>query len=212
MNLFGILDPFFNALSDAKIIRQTISWVMKIQAVIIALVGLYGCYSIIRIGIRARSSVIDVEGNIVTHTPIGFLVGCALLALFVLAWGYLTAGIFDKRARTVNELEDSHFTALSILSTILRVIGELAFVTYSLFGVGGCLFIWITSDNPFSQMGFLGEELPFAGRGGPGFLGGVELAIFFLMIAFSLIVFFYALAEYIAVQAEIALNARGLRK
>jgi hypothetical protein len=109
-------------------------------------------------------------------------------------------------------MEDSHYTALSILSSILRVNGELAFVTYSLFGVGGCLFIWIASDNPFSQMGFLGEVLPFAGRGGPGFLGGVELAIFFLMIAFSSIVLFYALAEQIAVQVEIALNTRGLRK
>jgi hypothetical protein len=38
------------------------------------------------------------------------------------------------------------------------------------------------------------------------------MAIFFLLIAFALIVFFYALAEYIAVQAEIALNTRGLRK
>ena len=61
-------------------------------------------------------------------------------------------------------------------------------------------------------MGFLGEALPFTGRGGPGFLGGLELAIFFLMIAFSLIIFFYALAEYIAVQVEIASNTRGLRK
>jgi hypothetical protein len=38
------------------------------------------------------------------------------------------------------------------------------------------------------------------------------MAIFFLLIAFALIVFFDALAEYIAVQTEIALNTRGLRK
>jgi hypothetical protein len=212
MNLFGILEPFFHALSDAKIIRNTISWVMKIQAIIIALVALYSCYSIIRVGIRARSSVIDMEGNLVTHIPIGFLIGCAILVLFILVWGYLAAGILAKRACTVMEMEDSHYTALSILSLILRVNGELAFISYSLFGVGGCLFIWITSDNPFSQMGFLGEALPFAGRGGPGFLGGIELAIFFLMIAISCIVLFYALAEQIAVQVEIASNTRGLRK
>ncbi len=212
MNLFGILDPFFHALSDGKIIRQTISWVMRIQAIIIALVGLYSCYSIIRLGIKARSSIIDIEGNIVTHTAIAFLIGCVLLALFVLAWGYLTAGVLVNRARSVMEMEDSHFTALSILSMIFRVTGELAFVTYSLFGVGGCLFIWITSNNPFAQMGFLGEILPFAERGGPGFLGGVGLCIIFLLVAFTYIVIFYALAEYIAVQVEIALNTRGSRK
>jgi len=211
MNLFGILDPFFHALSDAKIIRQTISWVMRIQAVIIALVGLYGCYSIIRLGFRARVTIINLEGEQVTRS-ISILIGCILLALFVLVWGYLTAGILAKRACTVQEMGDSHFTALSILSLILRANGELAFVTYSLFGVGGCVFIWITSENPFAEMGFLGEVLPFTGRGGPGFLGGIEMCIFFLLIAFSLIVFFYALAEYIAAQAEIAVNTRGLRK
>ena len=55
-------------------------------------------------------------------------------------------------------------------------------------------------------------ELPFAGGGGSGFLGGLETAVFFLLIAFSLLVFFYALAEYIAVQVEIESNTRGLRK
>jgi hypothetical protein len=212
MNLFGIFDPFFNTLSNAKIIRNTISWVMKIQAIIIALVGLYGCYSIIRLGISARRSVFDMEGNYTTHIPIGILIGCVLLALFVLAWGCLTAIVLAYRSRTVMEWGDDHFVALSIISLIFRVYGELAFVTYSLFGIGGCLFVWITSDNPFSRMGFIGEVLPFAGRGGTDFFGGIELAIFFLMIAFSLIVFFYALAEYIAVQVEIATNTRGLRK
>jgi len=212
MNLFGIFDPVFHALNNAKIIRNIISWVMKIQAIIIALVGFYGCYSIIRLAINERRAVLDLEGNFITHIPIGIVIGGVLLALFVLAWGCLTAIILAYRSQTVMESGDDRFVALSIISLIFRVYGELAFVTYSLFGIGGCLFIWITSENPFSQMGFLGEILPFAGHGGPGFLGGVELAIFFLMIAFSLIVFFYALAEYIAVQVEIAANTRGFRK
>jgi hypothetical protein len=211
MNLFGILDPFFHGLNDGKIIRQTVAWVLRIQAIIMALIGLYGFISIIRLGITSRSSVIDVEGNLVTHAPIGILIGCILLALFVLAWGYLTAGILTYRARSVQELGDSHYTALSILSILFRLNGELAFVTYSLIGIGGCLFTWIAEASPFSRMGMLGE-VPFASGGGTGFLGGLEMAIFFLLIAFALIVFFYALAEYIVVQAEIALNTRGLRK
>jgi hypothetical protein len=210
MKIFGILDPFFNALSDGKIIRQTVEWVLRVLAVIMALIGLYGCISIIRLGINARSSVLDVEGNLVTHTPIGILIGCILLALFVLAWGYLTAGILAFRARSVKELGDSHFTVLSILSLLFRLNGELAFITYSMLGVGGCLFVWITGDT-YPRMGILGA-LPFTGGGDTGFLGGLEMAVFFLLIAFSLIIFFYALAEYIAVQVEIALNTRGLRK
>ncbi|MGO9317252.1 MAG: hypothetical protein ACLPXT_16250 [Terracidiphilus sp.] len=209
MKIFGILDPFFHALNDKQIIRLTVEWVLRALAVIMALIGLYGCISIIRLGINARSSIIDAEGILVTHTSIGILIGCILLALFVLTWGYLTAGVFAVRACSVKELEDSHFTALSILALLLRINGELAFVTYTLFGVGGCLFVWITGDT-YPRMGMLGE-LPFAGGGGTGFLGGLEMLIFFLLVAFSLLVFFYALAEYIAVQVEIALNTRGLR-
>jgi len=212
MNLFGIFDPVFHALNNAKIIRNIISWVMKIQASIIALVGFYGCYSIIRLGITARRSVLDLEGNYVTHVPVDIVIGGVLLALFVLAWGCLTAIILAYRSQTVMESGDNRFIALSIISLIFRVCGELAFVTYSLFGIGGCLFSWITSENPYVQISFLGDILPFPVRGGPGFMGGLEFAIFSLMFAFSFIVFFYALAEYIAVQVEIAANTRGLRK
>ncbi len=42
MKLFSILEPFFHALSDGKIIRLTIAWVLRILAVLIALVGLAG--------------------------------------------------------------------------------------------------------------------------------------------------------------------------
>jgi hypothetical protein len=43
-----------------------------------------------------------------------------LFALFALAWGYVTAGILAFRARSITELEDSHFTVLSILSLQFR--------------------------------------------------------------------------------------------
>jgi hypothetical protein len=210
MKIFEILDPFFHALNDKKIIRQTVEWVLRVLAVIMALLGLYGCVSIIRLGINARTSIIDVEGNLESHTSIGILIGCILLALFVLTWGYLTAGVFAVRARSVKELEDSHFTVLSVISLLLRINGELAFITYTLLGVGGCLFVWITG-NTSPRMGMLGE-LPFAGGGSTGFVGGLETAIFFQLVAFSLLVFFYALAEFIAVQVAIESNTRGLRK
>jgi hypothetical protein len=216
MKIFGILDPFFHALSDGKIIRLTVAWVLRILAVIMALIGLFGFIAIIALSFRANNSAADVAGDLATNTAgaisATIIIGSILLALFVLAWGYLTAGILAFRARSVKELGDSHFTVLPVLSLLLRLNGELAFVTYSLLGVGGCLFIWITNASPFPQLGVLGDTLPFAGHGGAGFLGGLEMAFFFLLIAFSLIIFFYALAEYIAVQVEIAMNTRGSRK
>jgi hypothetical protein len=205
MKIFEILNPFFHALSDGKLIRLTVAWVLRILAIIMALIGLFGFIAIIGIGYRAS------EAGLGTRSA-GILIGGVLLAIFALAWGYLTAGVLTFRAQTVVELGDSHFTVLSILSLLFRLNGELMFVTYSLLGVGGCLFVWFTDASPFSQLGMLGEEIPFAGRASVGFLGGIELALLFLLIAFFSIVVFYALAELSVVLVEIALNTRGLRK
>jgi hypothetical protein len=48
--------------------------------------------------------------------------------------GYLWAGICLFRARSVLELGDSQFTALSIVSILFRLNGELFFVSYALVG------------------------------------------------------------------------------
>jgi hypothetical protein len=203
MAVFAILDPFFHALSDGKIIRLTVAWVLRVLAVIVALTGVFWFIAFIAFGFKASDSGMGTRSA-------GVLIGCVLFALFGLAWGYLSAGVFIFRARSVMELGDSHFTVLSILSMLFRLNGELIFVTYSVVGVGGCLFVWFTDFSPFSQLGMLGERLPFAGSGSSGFLGGIELAVLFLLLAFAGIVFFYALAELSVVLVEIALNTRGL--
>jgi hypothetical protein len=205
MKVFDILNPFFHALSDGKIIRLTVAWVLRILAVIMALIGLFAFIAIIGLGFRAS------ENGMGTRSA-GLLIGCVLLALFALAWGYLSAGILAFRARSVGDLGDSHFTVLSILSLLFRLNGELMFVTYSLLGVGGCLFVWFTDASPFSELGMLGDEIPFAAHAGTGFLGGIEMAVLFLLIAFISIVFCYALAELSVVLVEIALNTRGLQR
>lgn len=203
MQIFKILEPFFHALSDGKLIRLTVAWVLRILAVLMALIGLLWSIAFIVFGFKASD-------NGLGERTAGILIGCVIFALVGLAWGYLTAGIFAFRARSISDLGDSHFTVLSILSQLFRLNGELIFVTYSLLGAGGCLFVWLTDFSPFSQLGMLGDELPFVGHAGTGFLGGIELAIFFLLVAFAGIVFFYALAELSVVLVEIALNTRGL--
>lgn len=202
--MFAVLDPFFHALSDGKLIRHTVAWVLRVVAVLMALVGLLAFVVLIGIGFKASDSGLGTRSA-------GILIGCILFALFGLAWGYLAAGVLFFRARSVAGLGDSHFTVLSILSLLFRLNGEMAFVTYSLLGVGGCLFVWFTNFSPFSELGMLGEHLPFADHVESGFVGGIEFAIFMLLIAFAGIVLSYALAELTVVLVEIALNTRGLR-
>jgi hypothetical protein len=119
--------------------------------------------------------------------------------------------VFFFRARSIAELGDSHFTVLSILSLLFRLNGEMALVTYSLLGVGGCLFAWFTESSLLEHLGALSGSLPFAGNSSGGFLGGLTFAGFMLLIGFASIVLFYALAELTVVLVEIALNTRSLR-
>ncbi len=204
MKVFAFLEPFFHALSDGKLIRLTVAWVLRILAVLMALIGLLWFVGFVVFGFK---SVDNGMGG----RSAGILIGCLLFALFGLAWGYLAAGIYVFRARSITELGDTHFTVLSILSLLFRLQGELIFVTYSILGVGGCLFMWFTEFSPFSALNEFGEVLPFAGHASAGFLGGIEFAILFLLLAFAGILVFYALAELSVVLVEIALNTRGLR-
>jgi len=204
MKVFAVLEPFFHALSDGKLIRLTVAWVLRFLAVLMALTGLVWFIGFVVFGFKEAE-------NGLTGRSAGVLFGRLLFALFGLAWGYLAAGIHVFRARSIEELGDSHFTVLSILSLLCRLQGEVIFVTYSLLGVGGCLFVWFTEFSPFSALSQIGEVLPFAGRASTGFLGGLEFAILFLLLAFGGIVVFYALAELSVVLVEIALNTRDLR-
>jgi hypothetical protein len=209
MKIFEILNPFFRALSDGKLIRMIVAWVLRILAVLVALAGLLWFIKLVSWGIKAESFAAGNE----TQTT-GILLGCILFALIGLVWGYIGAGLLAFRAGSIAELEESNFTVLSILSILLRLNGELMFITYSLLGVGGCIFVWLVSSSPYGEMGLgmLGAQIPFMGRHASGFLGGIELAILLLLIAFVSIVVFYALAEGTVVLVEIALNTRGLRK
>lgn len=203
MRLFGIVEPFFHALSDGKLIRLTVAWVLRIVAGLGALGGLLWFVIFIGLGFKASDTGFGSQSA-------GFLIGCLVFSIFGLALGYLWLGICMFRARSVLELGDSHFTVLSILSILFRLYGELGFVTYSLLGVGGCLFVWFSNVSPLSELGAFASQLPFAQNEATGFVGGIELAVLMLLIAFAVIVVCYALAELSVVFVEIALNTRGI--
>ena len=204
MPMFAFLEPFFRTLNDGKILRLTAAWVLRVIAVLLALTGLLVAVFFIRFGIRSDENSLGVHAA-------GLLFGSLLFALIGLAWGYLQAGILFFRARSIDQLEDSQFTVLSILSLMFRLIGEQLFVTYSLLGVGGCLFVWLTDFSPLAALGMFSQELPFASSSSSGFLGGIEFAVLLLLVAFIGLIFFYALAESTVVLVEIAVNTRSLR-
>lgn len=200
MNPFSILEPFFNALSNGRLLRSVVAWVLRILSALIALATLLGFFKIIQLIAHDQGSR-DAKS----------LLAGLLVLIVCLVWGYVVAGVFAYRARSVAKLEDSHFSILSILSLLFRLNGEVALVSYTLLGMGGCLFVWITGATPSNLLGLLPIAIPFAGREGEGFLSGIGFCIVMLLVAFAAIVLFYALAELTVVLVEIAQNTARLK-
>lgn len=190
--------PFFNALSDGKIIRLATTWVLRVLGVISPVCGLVGFILILRPAFQGANGGFD-------NRSAGALLGSLILALLGLCWGYLCFSLCFFRASCVLKLADGHFTVLPILSILFKLNGEMFFITYSLIGIGGCLFVWFSDFSPPLLGGF-----PFLGGESTGFLGGIEFAVLGLLSAFIGIIISYALAELTVILVEIATNTRRI--
>jgi len=199
MRPFQILEPFFHALNDGKLIRFVVASVLRVFAGLAALGGLMW--------------FVIFAGAAFTGSDFGTILGSLLFAILWLVSAFLQTGILLYRAKTVSELGDSPFTVTSIVSVFCRLIGEEFFVFFSLLGVGGCLFMWLANGDPLSRLGLLGAlvpSMPRVGSGG-GILGGLLFLIFMAVCAFFSIVVFYALAELTVVLVDIARNIHAVR-
>jgi hypothetical protein len=199
MQPFQVLDPFFHALGNGKLIRSVVATVWRIGACLGAVVGVV--YSIIILGGAFRT------------TEFGTVVGHVLMAAFWLAAVFCWTAIGLYRARTIAELPDGPYTVIPIVSTMLRMMGELSLTGFSLLGVGGCLYTWFVSAAPMEQFGEFGAltmMMPRLGAGG-GFLVGITFLASMVVLAFDLVVLFYFLAEATVVLVDIAGNTASLR-
>lgn len=202
MKLFAVLEPFFGALNDGRIIRITFAWVLRVLAVAGAIGGLAAGLIAVATGFRAADSM-----NAYGRSPASLLIAVFVLGAVCFAIGYAWLGLCWFRAKSVLELGETHFTVLSIVSILFRLAGELNFAVDALLGVAGCLFIWLTNVSPLNFLPLNGD-LPFASQASSGFVGGIEFLFLMLLGAFFSFVFAYALAELTIVLVEIAVNTR----
>jgi hypothetical protein len=200
---FGVLTvtrTVLVALSQGKVIRSSIATVMQIGAVLVLLLALLALVAMLRISFQLPSAAATVGGIIVA----------ALLAVALFA----VAQIYLFRAQSVRELADSPFTIVPILSILLRAAGETYAVIALSFGIGGCLFTWLSGMNPTnlaSGLGTLVPSLPGSGEGGGSFLDGLIFLVGLWLAAVLALIVFYALAEMIVVGVDIALNVRKIQ-
>jgi len=199
---FGVLTvtrTVLVALSQGKVIRSSIATAMQIGAILVLLFALLALVAILKVSFQLPS---------IAATVGGIIVAVSLTAAF-----FAMAQIYLFRAQSVRELPDSPFTIIPILSILLRAAGETYAVLALFFGIGGCLFIWLSGMSPASLapgLEILVPSLPGAGEGGAGLLDGLIFLARIWFAAFVALIIFYAFAEMVVVGVDIALNVRKL--
>jgi hypothetical protein len=188
--------PVLDALNNGKVIRTSVSIALRVLAVLAVLSGAYLLIEILKVSFQ-----LPTEGTV------GGLLFAVLFAASVLAVGQ----IFWYRAHSVEEIGESPFTVIPIVSILFRLLGELYATLGLMVGLGGCLFIWLAKANPLGLVRGMAGLLPsFSGEA--TFLGGLMFLGYLGFAAFLALIVFYALAEWSVVLVDISRNVRALSR
>lgn len=202
---FGVMTPtrrVLHSLSEGKVIRSSIATILQIGAVLTLLGALVALVVILKYSFQMQST--------------GATIGGIILAVLIVAALFAVAQIYLFRAQSVRELGDSPFTVIPILSILFRAAGETYAVASLAWGVGGCLFIWLSGMNPMILLQNVGTFIPnFPGMADTSaasspFLEGLIFLVGMVIAAFVSLVVFYALAELVVVIVDIAMNVRKI--
>jgi hypothetical protein len=181
------------ALSEGRLIRIAVAYVLRTVAVINLLAALYFFIELLKASFNLETK--------------GTIAGLLFILVF-LAANFVVIQILLYRADNVQQLGDSPFTVIPIFSLLFRTFGETYSVSVVSLGLGGCLFIWSSGMNPLALLPDLG--VLFMTRGGQSFVDGLLMLVLSIVFAFLILIFFYFLAEIVVVMADIARNIRLL--
>lgn len=133
----------------------------------------------------------------------------AMLFMFVAA--YMWAHTYFIRARSVRDIPEGEYTVIPIMSVLLKMTGELAFVSLLSAGVQGTLATWFMGANPMEALRGYGGYGGYGMTAGEGFIVGVIFLLGATILGFVALLVYYLLSELVVILADIARDVRALR-
>ncbi len=198
MEMF-FMDKVIKRLSQGSFFRSIFSGLLKIVAVITAILGIVGfIYGLTNLG--------------GPDSPIGFFgyVSEIIVLIVMLKITWINVQILWVRGGTINDLQESDFNIIPIMSVLLKTMGETTAVTMAVLAVAGGIFMqgaYLVLRNilfiPLPFFGINGYSFSFAGR-----------AVFMLsglLYAFTMLILFYFLSEILVAVVDIAQHAKAIR-
>lgn len=206
MEKYLFMKPLLQRISEGSFFKKIFSIILNIAGVIIALVGLV--------------SFVKMWKFIFELSPSGIL-GGIIFQLFLLIGIYMLVHILIIRAKEIDNLPESEFTVIPIVSIFLKMIGELYASFISIISVGvGILFWfagWYAGDLFREIFNFIPSFMPkhfglILQFGDEPFVQGLLVVIGGFFNAFFTLVFFYLLSEGVVVLVNMARDMRMIRQ
>ncbi len=197
MSALSFFRPILDSLNEGKVIRSTIVNSLKILS-ILSVVG----------GIYLLVDVLKVSFQFPTEGTIGGIIFSAILLASIIT----VAQILLYRATSIAQIHESPFTVLPVCSILVRAFGEVYSTLGLGIGMGGCIFIWLSKDNPLYYVGDLSKMFPSM-IPEMSLLGGILFLAYSALMSFIVFVVSYFLGEAIMLLSDAARNGhRTLRQ
>ncbi len=169
----------------------------KITALVIRILcGIVVIFSLVS-WIKLWKVVFDMKGPDV--------VGGIFFQLLFIVGVYMIVHILLIRAKDISGMKKEEFYVLPIISTVLKMLGEIHAALFVFAGWAGGIFIWITGQEAKSVINTL-PLIKFAGKA--DFMGGLTFIIKLTLMGFLAIVLMYAAAEVVKIFHRVEKNTK----
>lgn len=184
-----LIRPFLKKISEGNFFTKIFSWFLKILAVL-ALIGFLLVSFKLWEGVF---SVFDIKVFFV----------CLFMEIIMIAMIFIIINILLIRSIEIDALPlSTDYTVIPIFVIVVKMLGEMLAVYFTLMGLGAGIAIWIVGSVPplFPGMGQMGS--------GGGVAGGFIAVILGPIVGFLMLSVSYLIAEQIGVFVDIARNTK----
>lgn len=184
-----LIRPFLKKISEGNFFTKIFSWFLKILAAL-ALVGfLFVSYKLW----DSLSSGFEIKVFFV----------CLFIEIIMIAMIFVIVNILLIRSIDIDSLPlSTDYTVIPIFVIVVKMLGEIFAVYFTLMGLGAGIAIWIVGAVPplFPGMSQMGS--------GGGIAGGFIAIILGPIVGFMMLSISYLIAEQIGVFVDIARNTK----
>ncbi len=197
MEKYLFMKKVLEKIAQAQFFRKAVVVALQILAVVIAIAALVAWITMWKTVSGSGYSAEAILGIIIFQL------------LFIIAV-YMVVHILLIRAGNINELPDSDYTVIPIVSITFKFFGEIYASFVTVISIGGGILTWFIGSGAIYMIKRSAPLVPSYGNG-DGFWGGLVFMAGGLFSAFVGLLLCYFLSEVVIVLADVAKNIKMTR-